>query len=277
MLQLCALGDPFVLEYTKLRQTKKSATIATRPSTIPQYPHDISHSLACDSRESFPSTPSSRHAILPSVCLVFHLGECFGFSGLSSQRESSKKNGHEHEACDNQVAHWNIRPGRRLSGEDRCVYRKRLDGCQQGHAIRRCLAANGGHHETRQLLLLRGPDFFRPCLGLRHMYKSRAQLFLDCAGLPSIVLACVHNSASKSRLPCGCELVIKTLPGGFGRANHLFVVVRKILFSRQYSTSNAARGEIHNRPSHDGLDAGHMLDWDDCGLAHNGPEGTARE
>src|SRR5437016_4498593 len=228
ILPLCALGDPFASEYNKLRQTKKSATIATRPSTIPQYPHDISHSLACDSRESFPRTPSRRHAIHPPGRLVFHLGECFGFSGLSSQRESSKK------------------------------------------------TATSMTHETRQLLLLRSPDFFRPCLGLRHMYKSRAQLFLDCAGLPSIVLARVHNSASKSRLPCGCELVIKTLPGGFCRANHLFVVVQKILFSRQYSTSNAARGEIHNRPSHDGLDAGHMLDWDDCGLAHNGPDGTGR-
>ena len=126
------LGDPFEVGVNMLTQANKVATIASRPATIPRYTHDISHSLACELRESFPRTPSRRYAIHPLGCLVFYLGECFGFSALSSQRKLSKEDGSQHDAGDNQVAHWNFRSGRRLSGGDHCVFRKGLDGCRQG-------------------------------------------------------------------------------------------------------------------------------------------------
>src|SRR5262249_39222321 len=82
---------------------------------------------------------------------------------------------------------------------------------------------------------------------------------------------------AEGRLPCGCEFVIKASPAGFGYLNHVGVVIRKILISRQHSTSNAALGEIHNRVSHDVLDPGHMVGWDCRSLAHDGSQGTARE
>ena len=68
-------GDPFGLEYNIPTHSKTVATIATKPITIPQYTHDISHSLACDSRESFLRMTLRRHAIHPLSCLVFHLGK----------------------------------------------------------------------------------------------------------------------------------------------------------------------------------------------------------
>ena len=71
--------------------------------------------------------------------------------------------------------------------------------------------------------------------------------------------------------------MIQALPVGFDRANHAGVVVRTILISRQHSTSNAARGEIHNRSSHDVLDPGHMVGWNCYSLAHDGSQGTARK
>ncbi len=100
ILLLGSLGDPFGLEYNIPTHSKTVATIATKPITIPQYTHDISHSLACESRESSLRTPSCCHAIHPPSCLMFHLGECFGLSDPSSQRKSSKKDGNQHKAGD---------------------------------------------------------------------------------------------------------------------------------------------------------------------------------
>ena len=78
------LGDPSTLDFKMLRQTNMVATIAARPPTIPQYTHDIVHSPACASRESFLRTPSCRHAIHPFGRLMFHLSECFKFSASGS-------------------------------------------------------------------------------------------------------------------------------------------------------------------------------------------------
>lgn len=76
-------GDSFGLEYNIPTHSKTVATIARKPITIPQYTHDISHSLACESRESFLRMTLRRHAIHPLGLLVFHLGKCFGFSAPS--------------------------------------------------------------------------------------------------------------------------------------------------------------------------------------------------
>lgn len=79
ILPLGAFGDPFALEYNSSIQTKKIATSATRPPTIPQYPHDIYHALACEPHESFPRAPSPRHSIHPPGCVALHLGHGFCF------------------------------------------------------------------------------------------------------------------------------------------------------------------------------------------------------
>jgi len=100
ILLLGSLGDPFGLEYKIPTHSKTVATIAKKPITIPQYTHDISHSLACESRESFPHMSLRCYTIHPLGCLEFHLGECFGFSAPSSQRKSSKEDGRQHEASD---------------------------------------------------------------------------------------------------------------------------------------------------------------------------------
>jgi hypothetical protein len=64
-------------------QTNKVVTIARRPPTIPQYPHDIRHTLAWEPHEPFLfSLPSCCDAILPLVCVLAHLGEGFGFFAL---------------------------------------------------------------------------------------------------------------------------------------------------------------------------------------------------
>ncbi len=100
ILPLGSLGDPFGLEYNIPTHSKTVATIATKPITIPQYTHDISHSLACESRESFPHMPLRCHAIHPPSCLMLYLGECFGFSAPSSQRKYSKEDDNQHKAGD---------------------------------------------------------------------------------------------------------------------------------------------------------------------------------
>jgi putative addiction module killer protein len=69
ILPFGSLGDPFGLEYNIPTHSKTVATIATKPITIPQYTHDISHSLACESRKSFSRTPSRRQTIHPLGCL----------------------------------------------------------------------------------------------------------------------------------------------------------------------------------------------------------------
>jgi hypothetical protein len=66
-------------------QTKKVATNARRPVTIPQYTHDINHPLAWEPHESFRAEDSRGQAIDPPGCEVFHFGECFGFSTVSGQ------------------------------------------------------------------------------------------------------------------------------------------------------------------------------------------------
>jgi hypothetical protein len=259
ILPFGSLGDPFGLEYKIPTHSKTVATIATKPITIPQYTHDIHHPLACELRESFPEMPSCCQTIYPLGCLVFHFGKCFGFSAPSSQRKSPKEDSHKHEAGDTQIAHWNFRPGRRFSGGDCCAFGMGFDCCQQRQAICLCLRANGGQHEACQLLLLCSPNLFRSCLGLGHMENSSAQLFLDRARPPTMILDCVHNSVPKSRLPCGGKFVIKAFSVGFGCANHVGVVLRKILISRQHAISNTTRGEIHNRSSHGILDSSHMV------------------
>ncbi len=93
ILPFGSLGDPFELEDNIPTHSKMVATIATKPITIPQYTQDISHLLACGSRESFLCTPLCRHAIHPLDCLVFHLGKCFDFSAPSSQRKTSEEDG----------------------------------------------------------------------------------------------------------------------------------------------------------------------------------------
>src|SRR6185503_10622531 len=114
-------------------------------------------------------------------------------------------------------------------------------------------------------------------LGLRHLHKSCPHSLLDRASPLGVILKCIHNPAPESRLPrCG-ELLIQTLSPGFSYANHVGVVFRKILISRQHSTSNAARGEIHNCLPHDVLNSGYMVGLDCRSLAHDSPEGTARE
>ena len=68
-------GDPFGLEYIIATHSNTVATIATKPITIPQYTHDISHSLACESRESFLRMALRCHAVHPLGCLPFHHGK----------------------------------------------------------------------------------------------------------------------------------------------------------------------------------------------------------
>ncbi len=128
-----------------------------------------------------------------------------------------------------------------------------------------------------QLLLLRSPDLFRSCLGLRQLHKSSPDPFLNRTSPLGGVPNGIHNFASEGRLPCRSELLVQTLSPGFSYANHVGVVFRKILISRQHSTSNAACGEIHNRSSHDVLDPGHMVGWNCGSLAHDGSQGAARE
>src|SRR5215472_4041386 len=47
-----ASGDSSGLEYETSRQANRVATIATSPTTMPQYTPDIGHTLACESRKS---------------------------------------------------------------------------------------------------------------------------------------------------------------------------------------------------------------------------------
>lgn len=61
ILPFGTLGDSFALGDKMLTHANKVASIAKRPATIPQYTHDISHTLACESRESF----LSPHAFTP--------------------------------------------------------------------------------------------------------------------------------------------------------------------------------------------------------------------
>ena len=83
ILPIGTLGDPIALEFSRVIQTKRTPTCTTRLATIPQYTHDISHLLACESRESSLRTPLRCQAIHPLSCLVFHLGECSDFSAMS--------------------------------------------------------------------------------------------------------------------------------------------------------------------------------------------------
>ena len=57
-------------------QAKDIPTIATRPATIPQYPHDIGHTLARVAR--VPQT-LCRHMVDPPRSLVFYSRERFLF------------------------------------------------------------------------------------------------------------------------------------------------------------------------------------------------------
>src|SRR5215831_11597711 len=109
------------------------------------------------------------------------------------------------------------------------------------------------------------------------MQNGRAQLLLNRAGPLGVILEGLHNSASEGRLPGGGELVMESLPSRFGRADHIGVIRRTVPISRQGSAANAPLGEIYDGPSQHALDAGHMLNWPEGSLEHDGAEGTARE
>jgi hypothetical protein len=97
VLPLNTPGDPFASEYNKSTQKKKVATIAARPPTIPQYTNDIRHPLAWKPQESFLAEVSRRRAVEQPGCVLFHLGECSGFSTVSSHREPSEKDDSQQE------------------------------------------------------------------------------------------------------------------------------------------------------------------------------------
>lgn len=90
-----ASGDPLALRYTRSRQTNKVATIAISPLTIPQYPHDMGHTLAWNHASPLLGL-SRRHAIDPVGLAVLHLFERLDFPAPGAEHDPSKKHGCQH-------------------------------------------------------------------------------------------------------------------------------------------------------------------------------------